>query len=114
MRKQDIEGVIMIDDNGVIQGNDLSWHVQNFLQKEGAILLKEETSPDKKKKEFYCSKKFSEVDQKFNICVEYANKEVLLSLSYPAGIIHMYSLQGKFKKHFSFIGFSIKEYYTPF
>ena len=114
MRMQDIEGVIMSDDNGVIQGNDLSWHVQNFLQKEDAVLLKEKVSPDKKKKEFYCSKKISETNQKFTICIENAGKEVLLSLSYPAGIIHMYSFQGKFKKHFSLIGFSIKEYYTPF
>ena len=108
-----IEGVIMFDDNGIVQGNDLSWHVKAFMQKEEITLVKEEVSSDKKKIEFFCDKKFSNTNQKFTICIEYTTKEVLLSLSYPAGIIYMYSLQGKFKKQFTAIGFSVKEYYVP-
>lgn len=113
MITKDIEGVIMFDDNGILQGNYLSWHVKTFMQKEEITLVKEEVSPDKKKIEFLCNKKFSNTNQKFTICIEYTTKEVLLSLSYPAGIIYMYSLQGKFKKKFTSIGFSVKEYYLP-
>ena len=113
MITKDIEGVIMFDDNGILQGNYLSWHVKTFMQKEEITLVKEEVSPDKKKIEFLCNKKFSNTNQKFTICIEYTTKEVLLSLSYPAGIIYMCSLQGKFKKKFTSIGFSVKEYYLP-
>lgn len=49
MITKDIEGVIMFDDNGILQGNYLSWHVKTFMQKEEITLVKEEVAPTKRR-----------------------------------------------------------------
>ena len=114
MRTQDIEGVIMYDDNDLIQGHDISWYVHRFLNEESIDLLEEDVGNDKNIITFKCNKLVNGFSNKFTICLEHNAKETTISLSYPSGNMNMYPIQGKFKKKFTCIGFSVKEYYIPF